>query len=101
MTTQVELALPMEEIIAFCKRNRITYLGLFGSAARGEMRPDSDMDLLVEWDPAVQPGLLTYIGWQHELTRIIGREVDLVMRKGLKPLIRDTVLASAVALYER
>ncbi|MGL4650138.1 MAG: nucleotidyltransferase family protein, partial [Caldilineaceae bacterium] len=50
MTTS-ELIIPTEELVAFCKSNQITYLGLFGSAARGAMRPDSDVDILVEWAP--------------------------------------------------
>ena len=68
-------------------------LSLFGSVARGEARPDSDVDLLVEFTET--PGFFGYVGLQQRLAEILGRPVDLVMPGGLKPAIRDRVLREA------
>lgn len=87
------------EISEFCRRNCITYLGLFGSAVRGEMHAESDYDILVEFEPDAPIGLIEYGRIQRELAALFGRRVDLVSRKGLKPTIRAEVLASAVDLY--
>ncbi len=89
------------EIASFCRANHITYLGLFGSAARGELRDDSDYDVLVEFDPNGHVGLLEYNRIQRQLGGILGRRVDLVSRRGLNQTIREEVLASTVDLYAR
>src|SRR4051812_20885023 len=68
-------------------------LDLFGSTVRGNARPDSDVDLLVEFDEV--PGLVGYVRIQHRLQDILGRRVDLVMASGLKPRIRERVLSEA------
>ena len=69
-------------------------LALFGSAARGEAREGSDVDLLVEFDRPI--GLFHLVGTQQELERLLGRPVDLVTIGGLKPGVRERVLAEAV-----
>ena len=74
-------------------------LSVFGSAARGEMRPDSDIDLLVEFIPEAKVDLFEYSGLMLDLSKLIGRKVDLVSKKGLKPLIRASVLNEARLLY--
>ena len=68
-------------------------LALFGSLARGEARPDSDVDLLVEFTEV--PGFFGYVGLRDRLAEILGRPVDLVMPSGLKPRIRERVLREA------
>jgi predicted nucleotidyltransferase len=68
-------------------------LDLFGSTARGDARPDSDVDLLVEFNEV--PGLVGYVRIQHRLQEILGRRVDLVMASGLKPRLRERVLSEA------
>ena len=88
-----------EEIAAFCRRHRIRSLAVFGSALRGDFRPDSDIDVLVEFEPGAQVGFLAFGRTQRELSALLGRPVDLVPRAGLKPVIRDSVLASAELLY--
>jgi predicted nucleotidyltransferase len=78
-----------------CRRYRVRELSVFGSAARGEMRPDSDVDLLVEFQPDAEIDLVDYAGLMLDLSRLLGRKVDLVSKKGLKPLIRASVLSEA------
>ena len=82
-----------------CQRCRVRELLLFGSAARGEMRADSDIDLLVEFLPDAGIDLVDYAGLMLELSRLLGRKVDLVSKNGLKPLIRASVLEEARLLY--
>jgi len=82
-----------------CRRYQVRELSLFGSAARGDMRPDSDIDLLVEFLPDADVSLLEHAGLMLELARLLGRKVDLVSKRGLKPLIRDSVLADARLVY--
>jgi len=65
-------------------------LALFGSAVRGEARPDSDLDILVEFDKPI--GLFGFIRLKHRLSAILGRQVDLVTREALKPQLRDHIL---------
>jgi predicted nucleotidyltransferase len=82
-----------------CRRYQVRELFLFGSAARGEMRPDSDIDLLVEFLPGANVSLLEHAGLMLDLERLLGRKVDLVSKNGLKPLVRPYVLADARPVY--
>jgi len=82
-----------------CRRYQVRELSLFGSAARGEMRPDSDIDLLVEFLPSAEVGLVEHAGLMLDLARLLGRRVDLVSKDGLKPRIRSSVLADARLVY--
>ena len=82
-----------------CQRYGVRELSFFGSAARGEMRPDSDIDMLVEFLPHAEIDLVDYAGLMLDLSRLLGRKVDLVSKNGLKPLIRDAVLQEARLLY--
>ena len=82
-----------------CRRYRVSELAFFGSAVRGEMHPDSDIDILVEFLPDSGIDLVDYAGLMLDLSHLIGRKVDLVSKKGLKPLIRASVLKEARLLY--
>jgi predicted nucleotidyltransferase len=82
-----------------CRERQVRELALFGSAVRGELRPDSDVDLLVEFEPGVEVGFLTLASLARELSSIIHRKVDLVPKSGLKPIIRNAVLSEAEVLY--
>lgn len=84
---------------AFCRRNGIRRLGLFGSALRGELGPDSDIDLLVEFEPGRVPGLLHLAGLELQLAELLGREVDLRTPGDLSRHIRDDISAGARVLY--
>jgi uncharacterized protein len=92
-------AVSKEEIAAFCRRNHIRRLSLFGSILRDDFRPDSDIDVLVEFEPGHVPGL-RFIRLQDELSSLFGgRPVDLVTPKFLNRRIRDEVLKSAEVQY--
>ena len=91
--------LPMDVLADFCRRWKIVELSLFGSALRPDFGQRSDIDLLVEFAPDMEIGLLAWAQCQRELGALFHRRVDLVPRDCLKPLIRDAVLASAKVLY--
>jgi uncharacterized protein with HEPN domain len=86
---------PMNEITAFCRRHQIRELALFGSVLRDDFTPESDIDLLVDFEPGAKIGFMTLSGMQIELSELLQRPVDLVPRRDLKKVIRDTVLSSA------
>ena len=93
------IPIPMDEIAEFCRRNYIRRLALFGSVLRDDFGPDSDVDVLVEFDPDHIPGL-AFFGMQDELTDMLGRQVDLNTPGFLSSYFRDRVLADAVPLYD-
>ena len=81
-----------------CREYGVRRLRVFGSSARGEERPDSDVDLIVEFGrPA---GFVELIRLERLLAEIFGRPVDLTTEPGLDPYIRDSVLSSASVLYD-
>lgn len=82
-----------------CHRYQVQELSVFGSALGPNFRPDSDIDLLVTFKPEAQIGLIAFSRFQQELSDVLGRKVDLVPKGGLKPLIRDEILAQAQVLY--
>jgi uncharacterized protein len=79
-------------------RYGVISLGVFGSYVRGEQTPDSDLDLLVEFDPAVRFGLLTYCELENTLSDRLAVKVDLVMKTALKPRIGERILQEVVYL---
>jgi len=82
-----------------CRRYGVKELSLFGSAVRGEMRPESDIDLLVEFEPGARIGLIQFESLVDELAVLAGRKVDLVTKRGLKPWVRGEALKDARVLY--
>jgi predicted nucleotidyltransferase len=88
-----------EALAEICRRRHIRELSLFGSAARGEMGSDSDIDLLVEFSPEAKVGLLQHFAAQQELAAFFGRKVDLVSKPGMREPLRATVLPEARLLY--
>lgn len=82
-----------------CRRYGVRELSVFGSAARGDLQPNSDIDLLVEFLPEAEPGLLDHAGLMLDLSELLDRKVDLVSKNGLKPLIRDSVIQDARRLH--
>jgi predicted nucleotidyltransferase len=93
-----DLSIDRDAVSAFCRRHRIKRLALFDSAMRDDTRPDSDLDMLIEFEPGQVPGL-DFIAIERELSELLGRRVDLVTPKSLMPRIRDQVLASAQPLF--
>jgi predicted nucleotidyltransferase len=95
---QAQIDVPPDEIAAFCKRHHIQELSLFGSVLRPDFGPDSDIDVLVEFEPEVRIGL-KYFKIEDELTDLLGRRVDLTTKDGLHALIRNEVLARRQVVY--
>jgi predicted nucleotidyltransferase len=96
----IHVEIDREQIAAFCRKHRIRRLAVFGSALRGDFGPESDVDVLVQFDPAARVGFLALARAARELAAILGRRVDLVPQTGLKPLIRDEIQAGAEVLFE-
>ena len=93
------IELDERKLAELCRRYGVRELSLFGSAARGEARPNSDIDLLVEFLPEAEPGLLDHAGLMLDLEALLGRKVDLVSKNALKPLIRNSVIQDSRRLY--
>ena len=87
-----------EKLAEFCRRNHIRRLSLFGSVLRDDLRPDSDVDVLVEFEPGHTPGL-AFIDMEDELGTMFGRRVDLVTRDALNRRVRKYVLADLEVQY--
>jgi len=101
VTTGVEPHVSVEprKLSAFCRRNHIRRLAFFGSVLRDDFKPDSDIDVLVEFEPDHTPGL-AFIRMERELSSLLGgRAVDLVTPKFLNPRLRDRVLSEAAIQY--
>ena len=101
MGNKVCADLPEERIREYCASQPIRRLSVFGSAARNELTPDSDIDFLVEYEPDASVGLFAMARQMREFSEICGRYVDLCTPKGLSKYIRDEVIASAQLLYAK
>jgi len=99
MNEAIPLHIPFEELARFCRQYQVRELALFGSLLRQDHRPESDIDLLVSFQPAARVTFLTLARMQRELETLLGRKVDLVPKDGLKPIIREPILATARVLY--
>jgi predicted nucleotidyltransferase len=99
VTERILIELPKEEIEEFCKKHSIRKLSLFGSALREDFTPESDLDILVEFDPSHIPGLIRLAGMELELGEILGRKVDMRTAQDLSRYFRDEVLKSALVQY--
>ena len=89
-----------EELAAFCKRHHVRRLSLFGSVIGPAFHPDSDVDVLVEFEPGHVPGFFTVVDMERELSVIFGgRAVDLRTREDLGSWIRDRVSQEAEVQY--
>lgn len=99
MTLPSGLELPMERIAELCREYHVKELSVFGSAARGDFRPDSDVDLLVEFEPGARIGLIAHSALQRKLSEILERPVDLVSKRALRPHIRPVVMGDTRLVY--
>ena len=100
MEARTNLNIPKEKIVEFCKKNHIRKLSIFGSALREDFRFDSDVDVLVEFEPDTRVGMIRLVGIETELGEILGRKVDLNTPGFLSKYYRDKVLAEAVVHYD-
>ncbi len=96
----IPVEIPREAISEFCVRNRIRKLSLFGSILTPRFREESDIDMLVEFEPGRGPGLLGIVRMERELSQMLGRKVDLRTAGDLSRYFRAEVVASAVPQYE-
>ena len=92
------LDLDQEKIVEFCRKHRIRKLSLFGSALRDDFGPESDVDLLVEFEPDAKVGW-RFFSMERELSQIVGRRVDLNTIGFLSPYFVDKVVAEAEVLF--
>lgn len=90
-----------QQIEKLCSKYRVKELSLFGSRARGDNRGDSDYDLLVDFLPDAGIDLFDYAEMKNDLEDLLGKDVDLVSKPGLKKRIRSRVLAEAKEIYAR
>jgi hypothetical protein len=97
------IPIPMDEVVAFCKKWAVTEFALFGSVLREDFRADSDVDVLVRLDPQGHCTLFDMVEMRQELVTLFGREVDLVSKDGIEasrnPLRKRSILASAEIVY--
>lgn len=91
--------IPQKRIEEYCRKNQIKRMAVFGSVLREDFSPESDLDILVVFEPTAKVTFMTLGKMKRELSKIFNRTVDLVPQDGLKPAIRDSVLSSAMEVY--
>jgi hypothetical protein len=101
--TITAIDLPMEVIAQFCDRWQVTEFALFGSVVRDDFRPDSDIDVMVQFHPEAHPTFSSLDKMEAELKTIFHREIDLITRQGIETsrnyLRRQEILSSAQVIY--
>jgi uncharacterized protein len=99
----LRIAIPRVEIEAFCRQHHIQRLALFGSVLRDDFSPDSDVDVLVDFDRGVDLGLLEIVSIENELSALLGRKVDLADREEVERsdnyIRRRHILNTAETVY--
>jgi len=102
-TMNPEARIPQDRLAEFCRANSITELSIFGSALRDDFGPQSDIDLLVSFDEEAHHTLFDLIRMEEELEAMLGREVDLVSRRGIEKSLNhlrcEAMLESAELIY--
>ena len=100
MSYSLEQKMSKEELADFCRKNYISKFSIFGSAIRDQLQPDSDIDILVEFEQNHTPGLFSIVRMEMELSKIIGRKVDLRTPEDLSQYFRDEVVQNAELQYQ-
>ena len=100
MVYSLEKKMSKDKLIEFCQKNHIRKLSIFGSATRGDLEPDSDIDLLVEFEPNHTPGLFSIVRMEMELAEMLGRKVDIRTPEDLSQYFRDEVVRNAEVQYQ-
>ena len=95
----IGIEVPHEAVAEFCRQRGIRRLAFFGSVLRDDFRPDSDVDVLVEFEPDRVPGLFAMVDYEMDLSKLLGRQVDLRTPDGLSRYFREEVLAEALDEY--
>ena len=95
-----------QEVLARLRQNEtalrargVSHAALFGSRARGDNRPDSDIDIMIEFDPAARVTVFNYAGLKDYIAGLFDSPVDVVSREGLKPYIRPAATADAIYAF--
>lgn len=98
---KLKIDLPTDQLHVFCQRHHIHELSLFGSVLRDDFTSESDVDVLVEFESGVAETLtlMDLVGMQLELSDMLQREVDLVLRDGLKPFLKEEILTHSEVVY--
>lgn len=97
-TMSKNIVVPRDKIADFCRQHHIRKLALFGSVLRDDFRPDSDIDVLVEFELGYTPGF-AFFSMEHELSKVFGRKVELHTPSFLSRYFRDRVLKEAEMQY--
>jgi len=100
MAYSLKQKISQNKLAEFCRKNHIKKLSVFGSAIRGQLGPDSDIDLLVEFEKDHTPGLFSIIKMEMELTEVLGKKVDLRTPEDLSQYFRDEVVQNAKLQYQ-
>ncbi len=95
----LQIRIPQEEIVRFCRKNKIRRLALFGSVLRDDFTPESDVDVLVEFEPGERVGL-RFFALEQELSELLGRKVDLNTPGFLSKDFREEIQLHAEVLYD-
>lgn len=94
------ITVPREAVSDFCRRHHIRRLALFGSVLRDDFRPDSDVDVLVEFEPSHVPGFIRMAAMENELSALFERKVDLLTPGSISHYFREKVLREALTLHD-
>lgn len=100
MTVEAKLGIQIEAVADFCRRHGIRELAFFGSVLRDDFRPDSDVDVLVDFEAQATPSLFDFVEIKEELSRMVGRPIDLVGKSGLRnPFRRHEILTTRQVIF--
>ena len=94
-----KIKIPKQSLETFCRKYQVQRLAVFGSVLRDDFNPNSDVDILVVFDPSAQVTFMKLGQMKRELSAILQRPVDIIPQDGLKPAIRKEVLESAQVVY--
>lgn len=97
--SRAKIEIPKEKLAEFCRRHHIRKLSLFGSVLTESFTPESDVDILVEFEPERTPGMLRMAGLELELSELLGRKVDLRTAAELSRYFREEVVGSGEIQY--
>lgn len=95
----ISISIPEHALAELCKRYRVRRLSLFGSVLREDFSPNSDVDILVEFEPDAEIGFLALSQMARDLSGLLGRTVDLVPRNSIKPILREAILREEKVIY--
>jgi predicted nucleotidyltransferase len=94
-----EIIIRLREHETALRARGVAHVALFGSRARGDSRPESDTDIMIEFDPAARTTVFDYAGLKRDLAALFDGPVDVVSREGLKPYIRPAAAADAIYAF--